>query len=84
MKRPSVYPYTVKKPPGVNVYNFRTEADWSMRKLGEMCQPSLEHTTIRRVERNLSYTRDSLERIAKALGVTVVALFCHKEARRTQ
>ena len=83
MKRPSVYAYTVTEPPGVNVHYFREKAGLPMRKLGAMCKPPLEHTTIRRVEHNLGYTHDTLERIAKALGVTVVTLFCHKGSHRT-
>jgi len=84
MQRPSVYTYTVKEPPGVNVYYFRTKAGLGMRQLAEMCKPSLEHTTIHRVEHNKGYTQDSLERIAKALGVSVTVLFCRKISRRAQ
>jgi len=78
MKRLSVYPYTVKKPPGMNIYRLRSAKGWPQRGLAEKCQPPLDHTTVRRLEQNKGYTQDSLERVAKALGVTVQELFCPK------
>jgi transcriptional regulator with XRE-family HTH domain len=79
MKRPSVYVYDVKEPPGANVYRLRTARDWSMRTLAEKCVPPLEHTTIRRVEQNDGFTQDTLERVAKALGVQLYELFLPHE-----
>ena len=84
MQRPSVYTYGITEPPGANVYYFRNKAGWSMRELAAMCKPPLEHTTIRRIENNLGYTQDTLEKIAKALGVTVVTLFCRKGLSRSR
>ena len=78
MRRPSVYPYTNKMPPGVNVHNLRETKKWTLRELAKKCQPPLDHTTIRRLEYNEGYTQDSLERVASALGVTVVDLFSQK------
>lgn len=46
-----------------------------MRKLAEKCEPELDHTTVRRLERNEGYTQDTLERIAAALHTTVESLF---------
>ena len=78
MRRPSVYPYTVTKPPGVNVYILRNSKGWSQRNLADNCKPGLNHTTIRRIEQNNGYTQDTLERVAKALDVSVIDLFCMK------
>jgi len=69
MKRKSVYPYTVKEPPGHNVHMLRNSREWSQRELGDRCSPPLDHTTIRRLERNLGFTQDTLSRVSKALGV---------------
>lgn len=79
MQRPSVYTYDVKDPPGVNVHRLRGAYGWSMRQLADKCRPALEHTTIRRLEHNLGYTQDTLERVAKALGVQVYELFLPPE-----
>lgn len=78
MQRPSVYPYTITEPPGVNVHRLRETKGLSMRELAQKCQPPLDHTTIRRIERNEGFTKDSLERVAKTLGVRVIDLFCPK------
>lgn len=78
MQRPSVYPYTIKDPPGVNVHRLREAKGLSMRELAQKCRPPLDHTTIRRIERNEGFTKDSLERVAKTLGVRVIDLFCPK------
>lgn len=69
MQRPSVYPYTIKEPPGINVHRLRNALGWSMRELAEKCQPPLDHTTVRRLEHNDGFTQDTIERIAKALKV---------------
>lgn len=75
MQRPSVYAYTVTEPPGVNVHRLRNQRGLSQRALADRCNPALDHTTIRRLEHNIGYTQDTLERVAKALGVTVPELF---------
>lgn len=59
-------------PPGVNIRRLREAAGLSLRGLAALCDvPSdartLDHTTIRRLERNEGYTQDSLTRIAAAL-----------------
>lgn len=79
MQRPSVYPYTNKEPPGVNVHRVRVALGLSIRALADKCCPPLDHSTIRRVEHNLGYTQDTLERVAKALGVNVYELFLPPE-----
>ncbi|MEQ8495953.1 MAG: helix-turn-helix transcriptional regulator [Gammaproteobacteria bacterium] len=66
-------------PPGCNIYRLRVEAGLSMRALAERCDPELDHTTIRRLERNAGYTQDTLERVAKALHVSVETLFLPPE-----
>ena len=79
MQRPSVYPYTIKEPPGVNVNRLRNTLGLSQRALAEKCHPTIEHTTVRRLEHNLGFTQDTLERVARALGVQVYELFLPPE-----
>jgi transcriptional regulator with XRE-family HTH domain len=78
MQRPSVYLYKITEPPGVNVHRLREAKGLSMRELAQKCRPPLNHTTIRRIEQNKGFTKDSLERVAKTLGVRVIDLFCPK------
>lgn len=79
LQRPSVYPYTVKEPPGVNIHRLRHAHGLSIRALADRCKPPLDHSTIRRLEHNQGYTQDTLERVAKALGVRVYELFLPPE-----
>lgn len=79
MQRPSVYPYSNKEPPGASVHRVRNALGLSMRALADKCKPPLDHSTIRRLEHNLGYTQDTLERVAKALGVQVYELFLPPE-----
>jgi transcriptional regulator with XRE-family HTH domain len=51
----------------------------SQRALAEKCRPELDHTTIRRLELNQGYTQDTLERVARALGVSIQDLFLPPE-----
>lgn len=74
-----VRPAPSDHPPGCNIYRLRTELGISMRGLAERCEPEVDHTTIRRLERNEGYTQDTLERVAKVLGTTVEALFLPPE-----
>src|SRR3990167_6980146 len=55
---------------GVNVHRLRNTLGWSMRELVARCHPAVDHTTIRRLERNEGLTQDTVERVAKALGIT--------------
>ncbi|MEJ1355721.1 MAG: helix-turn-helix domain-containing protein [Candidatus Sedimenticola sp. (ex Thyasira tokunagai)] len=75
MQRQSTYPYTETESPGAVIHHLRNEAGLSQRGLADRCNPPLDHTTIRRIEHNEGYTKDSLERIAVALSVTVADLF---------
>lgn len=50
-----------------------------MRGLADRCHPPLDHTTIRRLEHNMGYTQDTVERVAKALGVEPNTLFLPHE-----
>lgn len=79
MKRPSVYPYKNTAVPGVTVHNLREKMGWSLRELADHCNPQLDHSTIRRIENDEGWTRDTLERVAKALGVDVPTLFLPPE-----
>jgi transcriptional regulator with XRE-family HTH domain len=65
--------------PGCNVFKYRTARGISQRALAEKCRPGLDHTTIRRLELNLGYTQDTLERVARALGVSIQDLFLPPE-----
>lgn len=69
----------VDAPPGANIHRLRLVQKFSLRELARRCDPELDHATISRIERNEGYTQDSLERIAKALGVTVPELFLPPE-----
>lgn len=68
-----------RDPPGCNVHRMRLQLKLSQRALADKCKPALDHTTIRRLELNLGYTQDTLERVAKALGVDVPTLFLPTE-----
>jgi len=71
--------YPITEAPGANVHRLRTERGWSLRDLANKTHPALDHTTIRRLEWNEGYTQDTLERVAKVLGVTVADLFLPPE-----
>ena len=75
MEKASSYSYSIKESPGANVFKLREAFGWSQRKLADQCNPPLDHTTMRRVEHNLGYTQDTLERIAAALKTEVASLF---------
>lgn len=78
-QRPPVYTYAETAPPGATIHKLREANDWSQRYLGERCEPPMDHTAIQRIERNKGYTRNSLERVAAALGVQVHTLFLPPE-----
>lgn len=79
-KRGSVYPpYAITEAPGSTIYRLRQAHGWSQRELAEKCHPEIDHTTIRRLELNQGFTQDTLERVAKALGVRVGDLFLPPE-----
>ena len=75
MKRESSYPFVAKGKPGETIYYLRKAKGWSQRALAERCTPTLNHTTIRRLEKNEGYQQDSLQRVAKALKVKPEELF---------
>lgn len=75
----SPYPYGIIDPPGATVRRLRQALDMSQRRLAERCHPELDHSTIYRLERNLGYTQDTLERVAVALGISVQDLFLPPE-----
>ena len=75
MKRESSYQFVAKGKPGETVYYLRKAKGWSQRALAERCSPALNHTTIRRLEKNEGYQQDTLQRVAKALNVKPEELF---------
>lgn len=80
MVRPRGYRYySIEEPPGATVYRLRLARGWSLRNLADRTHPPLDHSTIRRIEHNEGYTQDTLERVAKALGVRVADLFLPRE-----
>lgn len=70
---------TTMPAPGDNVKKRRQDAGLSMRALAEKCNPAIDHTTVRRVEMNLGFTQDTLERIAVALGCDFTDFFLPDE-----
>lgn len=72
-------PYDTTDPPGATIHRLRQAAGMSQRQLADRCKPPLDHTTIRRLEHNLGYTQDTLERVAAVLGVRVADLFLPTE-----
>lgn len=75
MRRRPVYPHTKTDPPGETVYQLRAQLDISQRTLADKCKPHLHHTTIRRLENNLGFKKNTLDRVAKALDVHPLLLF---------
>lgn len=63
------------RPPGSTIRWLRKQRGWSQLQLGEACEPPLDPTSIGRIEKNESYTSDSLGRIARALKVSEEQLF---------
>ena len=61
--------------PGENIRKRRVKEKLSMRQLASMCSPTLDHTTVRRVEMNEGYTQDTLEKIAQVLKCKVEDFF---------
>ena len=64
---------TVTTVPGVNIYNARKDKKMSQAAFAERC--GLDQTTIFRIEKNRGYQQQTLESIAKVLGITVQELF---------
>lgn len=79
MKRESVYPYTVTAPPGANIHRLRKARDLTLRELAKACKPPLTFPACSRIEKNMGYTQDSLQRIAGALRVNIADLFLPPE-----
>jgi len=69
MENKAPYNTEADQPPGINIRRLRKEQELSLRELGSRCIPELVHTTIRRVENNDGWTRDTIMRLAKALGI---------------
>ena len=82
MRRRPVYPHTKTDLPGETVYQLRIELEQSQRALADKCNPRVNHTTIRRLENNLGFKKNTLDRVAKALDVHPVLLFYPPEVAK--
>jgi Helix-turn-helix. len=65
--------------PAKNLIRFRKQAGLSMRRLGEICEPPLDHVTIQRIEKGAGYTGETLRRLAAALKVSGAEAFFFPE-----
>jgi transcriptional regulator with XRE-family HTH domain len=75
MRRSPVYQHIKTDPPGETVYQLRIERDISQRDLADKCSPRLNHTTIRRLENNLGFKKNTIDRVAKAFDIYPRLLF---------
>lgn len=73
--RPHSTPYTETDTPGVNIHRLRIARGWSQGTLAQACRPPMDTSAISRIERNIGFTQEALQRIAAALGVDYQALF---------
>lgn len=61
---------------GETIKKHRLDKGLSQKKLGDLCDPKIDASNIRRIENGtISPTASTLSRIAKALGVNVINLF---------
>ena len=58
---------------------MRKRAGYPLRDLAARCNPPMDYSTVGRIERNMGYTGDSLERIAKVLDCEVYDFFLPDE-----
>ena len=63
------------EPPGKRIRELRQKSGYSLREFASRCNPPMDYTTIGRIERNMGYTGDSLERFAAVLGCEVSDFF---------
>ncbi len=61
--------------PGKRIRELRTKAGYTLREFAANCNPPMDYTTIGRIERNMGYTGDSLERFAAVLQCDVSDFF---------
>ena len=65
--------------PGKRIRELRKKAGYSMRSFAAACNPPMDFTTVGRIEKNLGYTGDSLERFARVLDCEVSDFFLPDE-----
>lgn len=65
--------------PGKRIRELRKKAGYSLRDFASRCNPPMDYTTVGRIERNMGYTGDSLERFAVALNCEVSDFFLPDE-----
>lgn len=61
--------------PGKRIRYLRKQAGYSLREFASRCNPPMDYTTVGRIERNMGYTGDSLERFATVLNCEVSDFF---------
>ena len=61
--------------PGKRIRELRKQAGYSLRDFASQCNPPMDYTTVGRIERNMGYTGDSLERFAAVLNCEVSDFF---------
>lgn len=61
--------------PGKRIRELRQKSGLSLREFASRCNPPMDYTTVGRIERNMGYTGDSLERFADVLGCEVSDFF---------
>ena len=74
MSEPSVLP-------GDRIREIRKAKGYTLRAMAENCNPPVDYTTIGRIEKNIGYTKDSLERFAKVLDCNVSDFFLYDELK---
>ncbi len=65
--------------PGKRIRELRKQAGLSLRDLAAQCNPPMDYSTVGRIERNMGYTGDSLERFARVLDCEVYDFFLPDE-----
>lgn len=67
--------------PGDRIREIRKAKGYTLRSMAENCNPPIDYTTIGRIEKNIGYTKDSLERFAAVLGCTVSDFFLYDDLK---
>lgn len=78
MSEPSELPSEL---PGDRIRELRKAKGFTLRSMAENCNPPMDYTSIGRIEKNIGYTKDSLERFATVLGCNVSDFFLYDELK---
>lgn len=78
MSEPSELPSEL---PGDRIRELRKAKGFTLRSMAENCDPPMDYTSIGRIEKNIGYTKDSLERFATVLGCNVSDFFLYDELK---